>query len=169
MIFLEEEIKDTVQRLIASRLKVNHVKFKSDPLSCASYESIQEAYDYIVNQDRVVLLDHFGSLPVSELMSKIKHMYFVEGCSYIVLDHLSMVISGTQLSDERKELDIVMTELAAFCASNDVCVIAVSHINRTNAEQFKAPKGKEGEPFWVRVTKESMRIVTGKQIGRAHV
>lgn len=157
MIFLEEEIKDTVQRLIASRLKVNYVKFKSDPLSCASYESIQEAYDYIVNQDRVVLLDHFGSLPVSELMAKIKHMYFVEGCSYIILDHLSMVISGSQVADERKELDMVMTELAAFCAANDVCVIAVSHINRTGADQFKPPKGKENEAFWVRVTKEMLR------------
>lgn len=157
MIFLEEEIKDTVQRLIASRLKVSYVKFKSDPLSCASYERIQEAYDYIVNQDRVVLLDHFGSLPVSELMAKIKHMYFVEGCSYLILDHLSMVISGSQVADERKELDMVMTELAAFCAANDVCVIAVSHINRTGADQFKPPKGKENEAFWVRVTKEMLR------------
>lgn len=157
MIFLEEEIKDTVQRLIASRLKVSYVKFKSDPLSCASYERIQEAYDYIVSQDRVVLLDHFGSLPVSELMAKIKHMYFVEGCSYLILDHLSMVISGSQVADERKELDMVMTELAAFCAANDVCVIAVSHINRTGADQFKPPKGKENEAFWVRVTKEMLR------------
>lgn len=157
MIYLEEEIKDTVQRLIASRLKVNYVKFKSDPLSCASIDRIKEAYNYIVEQDRVVLLDHFGSLPVSELMTKIKHMHFVEGCSYIILDHLSMVISGSQVSDERKELDIVMTELAAFCASNDVCVIAVSHINRSNADLFKTPKGQEDKPFWVRVTKESMR------------
>ena len=140
MIFLEEEIKDTVQRLIASRLKVSYIKFKSDPLSCASQEQIQEAYEYIVNQDRVVLLDHFGSLPVSELMAKIKHMHFVEGCSYILLDHLSMVISGSQVADERKELDMVMTELAAFCAANDVCIIAVSHINRTGADQFKPPK-----------------------------
>lgn len=157
MIFLEEEIKDTVQRLIASRLKVSYIKFKSDPLSCASQEQIQEAYEYIVNQDRVVLLDHFGSLPVSELMAKIKHMHFVEGCSYILLDHLSMVISGSQVADERKELDMVMTELAAFCAANDVCIIAVSHINRTGADQFKPPKGKENESYWVRVTKEMLR------------
>ena len=45
MIFLEEEIKDTIQRLIASRLKVSYIKFKSDPLACASEEKIKEAYD----------------------------------------------------------------------------------------------------------------------------
>lgn len=157
MIFLEEEIKDTVQRLIASRLKVNYVKFKSNPLSVASEEEIQKAYEFIVSQDRVVLLDHFGSLPIGELMSKIKHMHFVEGCGYIILDHLSMVVSGRNIADERKELDMVMTELAAFCAANDVCVIAVSHINRTGADQFRPQKGKEDEPYWVRVTKEMLR------------
>ena len=110
-----------------------------------------------MNNDQLVMLGHFGSLPVSELMSKVKHMHLVEGCKYILLDHLSMVVSGTQVTDERKELDVVMTELAAFCAANDVCVIAVSHINRSAAELFKAPKGKEDEPFWVKVTKEMMR------------
>ena len=68
-----------------------------------------------------------------------------------------MVISGSQVADERKELDMVMTELAAFCAANDVCIIAVSHINRTGADQFKPPKGKENESYWVRITKEMLR------------
>ena len=103
------------------------------------------------------MLGHFGSLPISELMDKIKHLHFVEGCRYIVLDHLSMVVSGADVHDERKELDMVCTELAAFCAANDVCVIAVAHLNRTAAEMFKPPKGKEGEPFWVKITKEMMR------------
>lgn len=157
MIYLEETNKETMQRLVASKLKVNYLKFKDKPLELASIEEITKAYDEIVNNDMLVMLSHFGSLPVSELMSKIKHMHLVEGCKYILLDHLSMVISGLETDNERKQLDIVMTELAAFCAANEVCVIAVSHINRTNANQFVAPKGKEGEPYWVQVTKESMR------------
>lgn len=157
MIYLEESNKETMQRLIASKLKVNYLKFKDRPLECATYEQIEQARNEIVNNDQLVMLGHFGSLPVSELMSKVKHMHLVEGCNFILLDHLSMVISGSNVTDERKELDIVMTELAAFCAANDVCVIAVSHINRSAAELFKAPKGKEDEPFWVKVTKEMMR------------
>jgi len=157
MIYLEETNKETMQRLVASKLKVNYLKFKDKPLELATMEEIKDAYDDIVNNDKLVMLSHFGSLPVSELMSKIKHMHLVEGCKYIMLDHLSMVISGLETDNERKQLDIVMTELAAFCAANDVCVIAVSHINRSNASQFVAPKGKEGEPYWVQVTKESMR------------
>ena len=89
-------------------------------------------------------------------MNKIRHMHLVEGCSYIVLDHLSVVISGSHIENERKELDIVMTEWAAFCAANDVCIIAVSHINRSAAEQFK-PQGERRWFFWVTISKEQMR------------
>ena len=157
MIFLEETNKQTLQRAVASKLKVNYNKFKNAPLACASKEEIRKAYDEIAKDDKLIMLGHFGSLPISELMNKIRHMHLVEGCSHIVLDHLSVVISGSHIENERKELDIVMTELAAFCAANDVCIIAVSHINRTAAEQFKPPKGKEDEPFWVTISKEQMR------------
>ena len=158
MIYLEETKVETIQRVIASKLKVNYLKFKNNPLSLATREQIEAAKAEIDAGDKLVLLDHFGSLPISQLMQKIKHMHFVEGCSYILLDHLSVVISGSDIQNERKELDIVMTELAAFCAANGVCIIAVSHINRDAiADQLKPKKGKEDEPFWVRVSKESMR------------
>lgn len=160
MIYLEETNKETMQRLIAAKLKVNYLEFKNNPLQVTTKEKIQTAYNEIVDNDQLVMLGHFGSLPVSELMAKIKHMHLVEGCNFIILDHLSLVISGSAVKDERKELDMVMTELAAFCAANDVCIIAVSHINRSAAEQFKAPKLKEGEepkPYWVQVSKEMMR------------
>lgn len=160
MIYLEETNKETMQRLIASKLKVNYLEFKNDPLKVASREAIEQARQSIVDNDQLVMLGHFGSLPISELMAKIKHMHLVEGCTHIILDHLSLVVSGSAVKDERKELDMVMTELAAFCAANDVCIIAVSHINRSAAEQFKAPKLKDGEepkPYWVQVTKEMMR------------
>lgn len=154
---LEEEGKETVQRMLARRLKVNFNTFKDKPLSVATEAQIKEAHDWLTNDRNCYLLDHFGSIPIDELMNKIKSFVFIHKCRYIILDHLSIVISGSKVADERKELDMVMTELATFCAANDVCIIAVSHINRTNAGEFKPPKGKELEPFWVSVTKESMR------------
>lgn len=156
MIYLEENKVETLQRMVAGELKVNYNKFKNDPLSCASRERIKEAYEKIVENDSLVMLDHFGSLPITELMSKIKTMHLVEKCGYIILDHLSVVISGSDIANERKELDMVMTELAAFCAANEVCIIAVSHIKRSD-DIFKAPKGKEDEAFWVKVNKELLR------------
>lgn len=160
MIYLEETNKETFQRLIASELKVSYLKFKNNPLSVATREQIQEVYDKIVKNDQLVMVGHFGSMPITAFIQKIKHMHLVEGCKYIIVDHLSLLISGSNVDNERKELDIVMTELAAFAAANEVCIIAVSHINRSAAEQFKPPKLKEGEepkPYWVSVTKEMMR------------
>lgn len=156
-IYLEETNKETLQRAVASKLKVNYLKFKNDPVSVANIDAIRIAYDEICKDDKVIMLGHFGSLPITELMAKIKHMHLIEGCKYIIVDHLSLAISGSEVENERKELDMIMTELAAFCAANEVCIIAISHINRTAADQFKAPKGKEDEPFWVKVTKEMMR------------
>lgn len=161
MIYLEEQTKETVQRLIAEKLKVNYLKFKREPLRYASRERLKEIYEELSQNEDVLLLDHFGSLPIQELMDRVKYLHLVEGCDYIILDHLSMVISGNETTDERKELDIVMTELAAFCAANDVGIIVVCHLNRQGtADQFKGPKTKEGEeekPYWIRVTKESLR------------
>lgn len=156
MFYLEERPVETMQRMIASQLRVNYLTFKNDPTSVASREDIQRVYDDIVDNNRVVMLDHFGSLPLSEFMAKVKHAHFVEGCRYLIVDHVT-VLTSPDVGDERKELDMTMTTLAAFCAANDICVILISHINRSNAANFQPPKGKEDQPFWVRVTKESLR------------
>lgn len=157
LIYLEEKNKQTLQRFVASQLKVSYKQFKRNPKSVASEESIKAVYDHLVEQKQIVMLDHFGSMPIKELIAKIKHMYFVENVKYILIDHLSMVISGSDVTDERKEIDIVMTEIAAFCAANDVAVMLVVHLNRQGSNQVQPPKGKEEEPFWVQVTKETMR------------
>lgn len=154
---LEETEEETMQRMIARKLSVNYNSFKHNPTKVCEKGAIEEAYNWLTEGDKFFILDHFGSMPISDLLSKINLYVKLHGVRYLILDHLSMVISGSRVSDERKELDIVMTELAAYCASNDVCIIAVSHLNRDIAKDFKAQKGKENEPFWVSVTKESMR------------
>ena len=157
MIFLEETRKETLQRMMARYLTINYNNFKDNPQVYASPEKLREAKDWIDDGDRFVLLDHFGSIRIEQLMAKIKALTYIDKCDFILLDHLSMTISGLKESDERKLLDITMTELAAYCASNDVGVIAVSHINRDVATDFKAPKGEEDKPFWVQIRKETLR------------
>jgi len=158
LIFLEETKVQTLQRMVAHKLKVNFNKFKENPLSVASKESIREAYDSIVDNDMAVFLDHFGNLPVSELMSKVKHMHLVSKCDFIIIDHLTLCASGGGGElDERRVLDQVMTELAAFCASNKVGIIAISHINRGGFADNKPPKDADENPYWVKVDKSHMR------------
>lgn len=158
LIFLEETKKETLQRMVSRHLRVNYNKFRDDPLAVASEADIRAAYDSIVDDNKAVFLDHFGHLPISELMNKIKHMHLVSGCKYIILDHITLVTSGGgDDADERKQIDHAMTELAAFCASNDVCIIAISHINRGNFADNKPPKDADEKPYWVKVDKSHMR------------
>ena len=131
MIFLEEGNKETMQRIVANELGVNYLKFMRNPTSVASVEKMKEVYDDIVNNDKLFMLDHFGSIPISDLLNKIKHLTLVNGCRYILLDHISAVVSALEGEhDDRKSLDIAMTMLSAFCAANPVHLIVVSHINR---------------------------------------
>lgn len=159
LIYLEETAVETVQRMVAEELKVNFLKFKRDPLAVASEEDIRAAHAKVTGKDKdPALLDHFGSIEIDKLMGKIRYMHEIEKCDYIILDHISMTISGLEVADERKELDVAMTEIAAYCASHDVGIIVVCHLNRGGtADQFKTKKGDEDKPFWVRVTKEALR------------
>jgi energy-coupling factor transporter ATP-binding protein EcfA2 len=157
LIYLEETAVETVQRMVSEELKVNFLKFKRKPLAVATEEAIRAAYAK-VNAKNPALLDHFGSIKIDSLMGKIKYMHEIEKCDFIILDHISMTISGLEVTDERKELDVAMTEIAAYCASHDVGIIVVCHLNRGGtADQFKVKKGDEDKPYWVRVTKESLR------------
>lgn len=170
MIFLEEETKETVQRMMARHLEVDYNKFKFDPKNYATEEELREAYDWVngeeVNQNdlgedettnRFVYLDHFGSLKVEELMNKIKYLTYVCKCDYIVLDHLTLVVSGSgNGANQTAELDLVMTELAAFVAANDVGMFAISHLNRSASDEIKGISDLE-EPKWICVKKEDMR------------
>lgn len=157
LIYLEETAKETVQRLVAEELHVNYLKFKRNPTELATPEAIAEAYQRVTAKNPA-LLDHFGSIAINTLMAKIRYMHEIEKCDYIILDHISMAISGLEVADERKELDMAMTEVAAYCASHEVGIIVICHLNRNGtADQFKVKKGDEDKPYWIRVTKESLR------------
>lgn len=93
-----------------------------------SSEELVEAYNEVVNNERVVIWDHFGSNDIDTVLAKIRHMVAL-GCRYIVIDHLSIIVSD-QSGDERKQLDEISTKLKTLTMNLNICVICVIHINR---------------------------------------
>lgn len=93
-----------------------------------SDERLRDYFDSVVNSDRVVIWDHFGSNSIDEVLAKVRHMHNL-GCKYIVLDHLSIVVSD-QSGDERKQLDEIATRLKTLCMELNIAVLAVIHTNR---------------------------------------
>jgi twinkle protein len=100
---------------------------------------LRQAFDEVINNERVVIWDHFGSNTVDAVLNKIRHMVAL-GCKYIVLDHLSIVVSD-QSGDERKQLDEITTKIKTLCMELDVAVIAVVHTNRQG--QIRGTAGVE--------------------------
>lgn len=91
-------------------------------------DDLRDAYDAVVNSNRVVIWDHFGSNDVDVVLAKIRHMAAL-GCRYIVVDHLSIIVSD-QSGDERKQLDEISTKLKTLTMNLGIACICVIHINR---------------------------------------
>lgn len=100
---------------------------------------LRSAYTEVLDNNRVVIWDHFGSNSVDAVVDKIRHMAAL-GCKYIVLDHLSIIVSN-QAGDERKQLDEIATKVKTLCMELDLCVIAVIHTNRQG--QIRGTAGVE--------------------------
>jgi twinkle protein len=58
-------------------------------------------------------------------------------CKIIILDHISILVSGGQHGDERKALDEIMTKLRSLTQDTGITLFAVSHLKR--------PEGKAHE------------------------
>jgi twinkle protein len=102
-------------------------------------DELRAAYDAVINSSRVVIWDHFGSNSVEAVLDKIRHMHAL-GCKYIVLDHLSIVVSD-QSGDERKQLDEIATKAKTLCMELNLALICVIHQNRQG--QIRGTAGVE--------------------------
>jgi hypothetical protein len=156
IIRLEEEEEETLNSLYAEGLGIDPKGFAANPEEFLTEEEHNTIHQYYIKKDKIKIFDHFGSIPTKQLIAKLKQMVFLYGCRWIILDHLSMVVSGLESDNERKDLDIIMTELAAFCVQYDVFVLSICHIRRV---QVEPPKNKKGVqlPFFQPVRKENLR------------
>lgn len=91
-------------------------------------EELRKAYDEVVNNDRLLFYDHFGSNDIEVVLNKIRQMV-VMGCKYIFVDHLSIIVSD-QSGDERKDLDEISTKLKTLTMELDIAVCCIIHTNR---------------------------------------
>ena len=131
-IFLEETLQKTVQGFIAIDNNVSLAKLRKNPNMLTEHQW-QESYDRLI-REKWFALSHFGSLPTEDLLDKMRHLVYGEGCDFVILDHLSMVFSGQANDNERIAIDKAMTDLAAFCNESGAGVIVVVHLSRNKTK-----------------------------------
>jgi twinkle protein len=132
---LEEPKRET----LLGMLSIHHNKPYHLPDTPKSEEDLRRAYKEVLDNRRVVVYDHFGSNEIDTILAKIRHMVAL-GCRYIVLDHLSIIVSD-QSGDERKQLDEISTKLKSLTMNLQIAVVAVIHINRQG--QVRGSAGPE--------------------------
>lgn len=131
---LEEPNRDTALGLMS--IHANRPLHLPDVRAEVTDDTLREHYDAVINNDRVVIWDHFGSNTIHEVLQKIRHMVAL-GCKYIFLDHLSIVVSD-QSGDERKQLDEISTKIKTLCMELNIAVFAVIHTNRAGLARGSA-------------------------------
>jgi len=126
MMFLEEPNTDTALGLMS--IEANLPLHLPDIRESVPAEDLRQYFDSVMNTDKLVLYDHFGSNEIQEILNKVRHMHNL-GCKYIFLDHLSIIVSD-QSGDERKQLDEITTKLKTLCMELNIAIMAVVHTNR---------------------------------------
>lgn len=126
IIHLEESKARLVKGLVGLELE----KPAHFPDSGVSNEEIKQIYRRITKRDeRVYIYSHFGSSDPSVIVDTIRFLVTVCKCKYVFLDHITMVVSGLDLDDERRALDRVSTALENLAEDLDFALIEVSHVN----------------------------------------
>jgi len=118
-----------------------------------SRDEYSKALKATTESERMFLYDHFGSTESASLLDKIRYLAVSMECDFIVLDHISIAVSGIQGDDERKVLDVLMTGLRSLVEQTGVGIHAVCHLRR--------PKGDRGFEDGERVTLGHLRGTGG--------
>ena len=125
-IALEESIKRTVQGFCSIALnKPLHINREG-----ITDEAIKEAWMATAGSGRLYLYDHWGSTDSENLLNRVRYLARGCGCRWIVLDHLSIVVSGIGDGDERRLIDNTMTALRSLVEETGVGLLLVSHLKR---------------------------------------
>ena len=99
-------------------------------------EEYRDAFEHVA--DKLFLYDHWGSTDSDNLLDKIRFLVHGCECDVIILDHLSMVVSGLtadQDNDERRLIDYTMTALRKLAEELQCGMILVSHLRRPQGDR----------------------------------
>ena len=125
-IYLEEDKRRHLQSLAGLELrKPVHLPDAgvSNAEICAALDNL------LVTDDRLHIYSHFGSDDPDILLDTIRFLVTARSCRYIILDHITMAVSGLAGDDERRALEYLATRLEMMVKELDFALLMVSHVN----------------------------------------
>lgn len=126
LISLEESVGDTAEKFIGMFLRKNAVSGED-----ISEEDERAGFEHVFGTERLVLLDHQGSVGDASLIDKIEYMALM-GCKYLVLDHITIAVSeGTEGLSGNEAIDKMMSDLLKIVKKHNVWLGLISHLRKS--------------------------------------
>jgi twinkle protein len=137
-VWLEESYQKTAQGYVAIDHNIPLGRLRANP-TVLTPDQVNASLDKVVRNGRTHFYNHFGSLESDNLLSKLRYMAVSLKVDFILLDHISIVVSGMESSreGERKDIDRLMTKLRSLIEETGVGVLAICHLSK--------PEGKSHE------------------------
>ena len=98
-------------------------------------DELLSAFSNTVGSGRLYLYNHFGSSDIANLIARVRYLAKGCGCNWIILDHLSIVVSGLGDGDERRLIDNAMTYLRTLVEETGVGMFVISHLRRPEGDR----------------------------------
>lgn len=131
LLMLEENPRRTALGLMGIELnKPLHLSREG-----VSDDELRSAFSNTVGSGRLYLYNHFGSSDIANLIARVRYLAKGCGCNWIILDHLSIVVSGLGEGDERRLIDNAMTFLRTLVEETGVGMFVISHLRRPDGDR----------------------------------
>jgi len=129
LISLEESIGDTATKLIGMSINKN-IRMPGD----VSDEEARVGYEKVFGDERLILLDHQGSVADNSLLDRIEYLAAL-GCNYLILDHITIAVSeGVDGATGNEAVDKVMSSLLKIVKRYNIHLTLISHLRKSSGE-----------------------------------
>jgi len=136
MVSLEESIGDTAEKFIRMKLNANSID------DTITEEQQYYAFESVFGDERLVLLDHQGSVSDESLIDKMEYLALM-GCKYIILDHITLAVSeGQEGKTGNEAIDSMMSDLLKLVKKHNIWLGVVSHLRKGKNDQTPFESGK---------------------------
>jgi twinkle protein len=129
IIHLEESVARSVKGLmsIEANAPIHIPQYERE----LSQEEKKALWQKAVGDKNVYIHNHWGSIEEDSLLNVIRNYAKGYDCKWIILDHLSIVVSEQDGSlDERKAIDAIMTKLRKIVQETGIGLFLISHLRR---------------------------------------
>jgi len=103
-------------------------------------EELDTAFSNSIANWNLFVFDGFGSYDPDIIYNRIEYLATGLECKVIILDHLSILLSGLD-GDERRMIDTTMTRLRSLVERTGIALFLVSHLRRAGNDKHSHEEG----------------------------